>query len=84
MTRQQRVYVFAVFVSIAAGTMFSLLPRNWIELRLGSDPDGGSGLLESLLISIPIVIAAGIAILAPRSRPSVPLDVRPHSASSRR
>jgi len=62
MPRQQRIYLFAILISMAVGAVFGLLPRNWIEQRLGLDPDGGSGLLESLLIFIPNTIAAGIAI----------------------
>jgi hypothetical protein len=62
MTRWQRRCMTAVSISVAVGIMFGVLPRNWIELRLGIEPDGGSGLLELLFASIPIAAAAPVAI----------------------
>jgi hypothetical protein len=57
-----------VFLSI----LLEILPANWIELRLGIDPDSGSGLLEFLLVLTPLLIAMAITSLL--------LD-RPQSAS---
>jgi hypothetical protein len=68
MTTGQRLSAISVPLAVAVGIVMGFLPRNWIELRLGIDPDGGSGLLESLLISIPIAIAVGIAIFVFRSK----------------
>jgi hypothetical protein len=79
-TRLQRICAIAISISLAIGVVFGLLPRNWIELRLGFDPDGGSGWVESLLIFIPIAIAAGIVILVFRPRPSMPSNRRLDSA----
>jgi len=45
---------------LVAGTVLGLQPRNWIELGLGIDPDGGSGFLEFLMAAVPI--AAGLAL----------------------
>jgi hypothetical protein len=50
---------FLVFLSI----LFAILPANWIEFRLAIDPDGGSGLLEFLLVVTPLLIAMAIASL---------------------
>lgn len=74
MTRWQRLCTIAVRISVAVGIVFGFLPRNWIELLLGIYPDGGSGLVELLLVSIPVAIAVGIAILVYRPNRSVTLD----------
>jgi hypothetical protein len=42
--------------------MFGSLPRTWIELGLGVDPDGGNGLFEFLLAALPIAVGLGLAI----------------------
>jgi hypothetical protein len=47
---------------LAVGTMFAVLPPDWIEARLGFKPDGGSGLIEFLAAAIPLGI--GIALAA--------------------
>ena len=83
MPRRQRIYLLAVFISIAVGAVFGLLPRNWIEQCSGLDPDGGSGLLESLISAL-IAIAVGIAILVSWPRRRVRSSVDPYLASSLR
>jgi hypothetical protein len=72
MTKWQRICTITAPILVAAGLVFGFLPRNWIELRLGSDPDGGSGLVEFLLASSLVVIALAIGILAFRPRSSMP------------
>ena len=62
MTRWQRLCSIVVPISVSIGIVFSFLPRNWIELRLDIDPDGGSGLIELLLILIPVALAVCTAI----------------------
>lgn len=62
MSRWQRLCSIVVPISVAIGFVFGILPRNWIELRLGFDPDGGSGLFELLLILIPVAIAVCSAV----------------------
>ena len=49
-------------VCAATGIMFWFLPRTWIELRFGVDPDGGSGLFEFLIAALPIAVGLGLAI----------------------
>lgn len=44
------------------GIVFGSMPRNWIELRFGLDPDGGNGLLELLLAAVPICVCVALAI----------------------
>jgi hypothetical protein len=62
MTRWQRHCSIAVPISVTVGIVFGFLPRNLIELRLDVDPDGGSGLLELLLILIPVALAVCTAM----------------------
>jgi hypothetical protein len=73
MSRWQRLCSVAVPISLAVGIAFDFLPRNWIELRLGVDPDGGNGLLESLLILLPIAAAVSAATFVCNPRKSAPL-----------
>jgi hypothetical protein len=47
---------------LAAGMMFALLPLDWIEVRFGSNPDGGSGLVEFLVAAIPLAIGIALAM----------------------
>ena len=62
MTRWKRMSTIALPVCAAAGIMFGFLPRTWIELRFGVDPDGGSGLFEFLITALPIAVGLGLAI----------------------
>jgi hypothetical protein len=56
------MFTIALPVCVATGIIFGLLPRTWIELRFGVDPDGGSGLYELLLVALPIAAGVGLAI----------------------
>jgi len=69
MTRWQRLCSIVVPISVSIGIVFGFLPRNWIELRLGIDPDGGSGLIELLLILIPVALAVSTAIFVFKPQP---------------
>jgi hypothetical protein len=40
---------------------FSVLPRTWIESTFAVDPDGGSGVLELMLVSVPVPLAIAFA-----------------------
>ena len=59
MTGWKRMSTIALPVCAATAIMFGLLPRTWIELRFGVDPDGGSGLFEFLIAALPIAFAWG-------------------------
>jgi hypothetical protein len=62
MTRWKRMFTIALPVCAATGIMFGFLPRTWIELRFGVDPDGGSGVFEFLVAAVPIVAGLCLAI----------------------
>jgi hypothetical protein len=61
MSRWPRLASLAVPVSVALGLVFAVLPRTWIESTFAVDPDGGGGLLELLLVSVPVPIAVALA-----------------------
>ena len=48
-------------ISLTIGIVFWTLPDRWIESQLRISPDGGSGVLELLLVIIPIV--AGVVVM---------------------
>jgi hypothetical protein len=62
MTRWKKIAIVIASVCVAAGIAFALLPRTWIELWFGADPDGGSGLLEFLVAALPIMAGLALAI----------------------
>lgn len=71
MIRRGGVRLLLAVVLVAAGILFALLPKQWIEQTLGMAPDGGSGLLELLFVAIPIavgVVLAARVLLAGRRR----------------
>jgi len=67
MMRWQSNYTIAAVISLAVGLTYALLPRDWIELRLGVDPDGGNGLLEALVVFGAFAIALAFAVRAFRA-----------------
>ena len=48
-------------ISLTIGIVFWTLPDRWIESQLRISPDGGSGVLELVLVVIPIV--AGVVVM---------------------
>ena len=51
MTLSRRTSTLAASISLAIGIVFALFPRNWMDLWLATDPDGGSGFYELLMIA---------------------------------
>jgi hypothetical protein len=78
MSRWQRLSFIAVPVSVVLGLLFSVLPRTWIESTFAVDPDGGSGVLELMLVSVPVPLA--IAFAAYLFRKSLPAAARANEA----
>ena len=62
MTRWKKIAILTSSFCVAAGIAFALLPRTWIELWFGADPDGGSGLLEFLMAALPIMVGLALAV----------------------
>ncbi len=61
--RWKREFTIAAILLLAVGLSFSLSPLHWIESRFNIDPDGGSGLIELLLVVVPLICASAIAVL---------------------
>ena len=64
MMRWQSNYTIAAVISLAVGLTYAVLPGDWIESRLGVDPDGGNGLLEALVVFVTLAIALVFAVRA--------------------
>ena len=66
MSKVKRFSATLAAVTIAAGVLFGILPRNWIELFFRADPDGGSGTLEVLFALALVALGAGLVVYAAR------------------
>jgi hypothetical protein len=64
--RWLRVRIEGIVALIAAGVgiMFASLPQEWIEWRLGFDPDVGDGVAERLLVAVLLAIGVALAVSA--------------------
>jgi len=54
-------------ISLTIGIVFWTLPDRWIESHLRISPDGGSGVLELVLVVIPIVLIGAAKLEEVRS-----------------
>lgn len=55
---------FITLILLTTGIVFWTLPDRWIESQLRLNPDGGSGLLELLLVVIPIVVGVVLMVVS--------------------
>jgi hypothetical protein len=77
MSRWLRLPFVSITASLLVTLVFSVLPRTWIESSFAVDPDGGSGVIELMLVSVPLAIAfAAYTFRRPSRAPRV---VDPHS-----
>jgi hypothetical protein len=58
MSRWSRLISIVVPASLLLAVVFCVLPHTWIESTFGVDPDGGSGVLELMLVCVPIIIGS--------------------------
>ena len=63
MARPRRTQIVVGGILIAVGIMLAALPKDWLEERFAVEPDAGNGLVELLLVLVPVV--AGAALIAP-------------------
>jgi len=57
MSRLPRSPSIALPLSLSLAPVLFFLPRTWIEATFAVDPDGGSGVLELMFVSLPVAIA---------------------------
>jgi hypothetical protein len=64
MNRSLRLCIVAAL--LFGGGTFAAAPlnRDWIELRFGLAPDGGSGVFELMLAALSLLVAATLALRA--------------------
>jgi hypothetical protein len=56
------LYTLAV-ISTTAAVAAVLFGPEWIESLTGLEPDGGNGMLELLVIALPIIAGIGLGLL---------------------
>ena len=56
------LYMLAA-ISTTAAVVAVLLGPEWIESLTGLEPDGGNGILELLVIALPIIAGIGLGLL---------------------
>jgi hypothetical protein len=60
MARPRRTQIVVGGILIAVGIMLAALPKDWLEERFAIEPDAGNGLVELLLVLVPVVVGAAL------------------------
>ena len=47
-------------ILLVVGILLAALPKDWLETTCGLEPDAGNGLVELLLVLVPIVLGAAL------------------------
>jgi uncharacterized membrane protein YedE/YeeE len=58
MARPGRTQIVVGGILIAIGIVLAALPKDWLEERFAIEPDAGNGLVELLLVLVPVVVGA--------------------------
>ena len=62
MARPGRTQLVVGGLLIAIGFVLAALPKDWLEERFAIEPDAGSGLVELLLVLVPVVAGAALVV----------------------
>ena len=62
MARPGRTMIVVGGILVAIGILLAALPKDWLEERFAIEPDAGNGLVELLLVLVPVVV--GVALIA--------------------
>jgi hypothetical protein len=70
---QRKRFWIEVGLAVLSGSLalLTLITREWIELLFGVDPDGGSGLLEWLIVVALAAVTVMFGLLARSERRAV-------------
>jgi len=60
MTRTGRTQMVVGGILVVLGVLFAALPKDWLEERFAIEPDAGNGVVELLLVLVPIVVGAAL------------------------
>jgi hypothetical protein len=79
-TRLRTRFWIEVGLGVASAVLLilTLITREWVELIFGVDPDGGSGVLEWLIVAVLVLLTLVFSALARRERRR-PLRAQPAS-----
>ena len=56
MARSGRTMIVVGGILVAIGILLAALPKDWLEERFAIEPDAGNGLVELLLVLVPVVV----------------------------
>ena len=62
MARPGRTQLVVGGLLIAIGFVLAALPKDWLEERFAIEPDAGNGLVELLLVLVPVVAGAALVV----------------------
>jgi hypothetical protein len=60
MSRSGRSSIVLGVVLVVIGILFAALPKEWLEETFAIEPDAGNGLVELLLVLVPIVVGGAV------------------------
>ena len=60
MARPGRTMIVVGGILVAIGILLAALPKDWLEERFAVEPDAGNGLVELLLVVVPVVVGAAL------------------------
>jgi len=60
MARPGRTQMVVGGLLVAIGILLAAVPKDWLEERFAIEPDAGNGLVELLLVSVPVVVGAAL------------------------
>jgi hypothetical protein len=60
MDRPGRTSIALGGILVLVGILFAVLPKEWLENTFAIEPDAGNGLVELLLVAVPVVVGGAL------------------------